>query len=109
MSHSSKWCLDTNRIKTFGKQVFHINRHGNKRWYLNGKQHRVNGPAAEYTIGAKWWYLNDQLHRENGPAVELANGTKRWYLNGIHYSESDYWKELNKWVIHLSGVWIKIN
>jgi len=31
---------------------------GTKVWYLNGKCHRVDGPAVEYTDGYKAWYLN---------------------------------------------------
>ena len=55
---------------------------GTKRWYLNGKYHREDGPAVEYANGGKEWHLNDECHREDGPAIELANGNKRWFLNG---------------------------
>ena len=34
------------------------------------------------TNGNKRWYLNGKLHREDGPAVEGSNGSKTWYLNG---------------------------
>ena len=58
---------------------------GTVRWYnADGKLHRVNGPAIEYTDGSKDWFLNDQRHREDGPAVEWSNGTKVWFLNGKH-------------------------
>jgi hypothetical protein len=58
---------------------------GDKHWYLNGKQHREDGPAIENSDGGKSWWLNGKLHREDGPAIEHANGTKYWYLNGkIH-------------------------
>ena len=43
---------------------------GSKEWYLNGKQHREDGPAVERANGTKVWYLNGKLHREDGPAVE---------------------------------------
>ena len=59
-----------------------VNTNGNKRWYLNGKLHREDGPAVECTDGAKFWYLNDELHREDGPAIEWTSGDKEWYLNG---------------------------
>ena len=51
-------------------------------WFLNGKRHRVDGPAVEYANGTKYWLLNDKLHRVDGPASEYANGTKYWYNNG---------------------------
>ena len=31
---------------------------GTKRWYLDGKRHRTDGPAIEYPNGDKYWYLN---------------------------------------------------
>jgi len=30
----------------------------------------------------KEWYLNGKHHREDGPAVEYSDGTKEWYLYG---------------------------
>ena len=54
---------------------------GTKRWYLNGKHHREDGPAVEYANGDKEWYLNGKIHREDGPAVEYPDGDKWWYLN----------------------------
>jgi len=61
--------------------------YGNKYWYLNGKLHRVDGPAIELADGDKYWYLNDKRHREDGPAIERANGDKFWYLNGKQHRE----------------------
>ena len=55
---------------------------GTKAWYLNGKLHREDGPALEYSSGTKEWYLNGKRHREDGPAVEHPDGTKYWFLNG---------------------------
>lgn len=83
---------------------------GVKEWWLNGKRHREDGPAVEYSNGHKYWYLNGKLHRDDGPAVEYSNGTKEWYKNGkqhredgpaIEYSNGHkYWylnnKELSK-------------
>jgi len=37
--------------------------------------------------GSKRWYLNGKLHREDGPAIEWNDGDKRWYLNGIALTE----------------------
>jgi len=60
---------------------------GTKRWYLNGKNHREDGPAIEYPSGAKFWYLNGKKHREDGPAIEYDNGDKYWYFNGERHRE----------------------
>ncbi len=40
--------------------------------------------------GTKRWYLNDKLHREDGPAIEYASGTKYWYLNGEQLTEAEF-------------------
>jgi hypothetical protein len=55
---------------------------GNKYWYLEGKLHRVDGPAIEYANGSTRWFLEDKLHRVDGPAIENTYGTKRWYYQG---------------------------
>ena len=55
---------------------------GTKRWFLNGKFHREDGPAVEYAGGRKEWYLYGKYHREDGPAVEYTSGHKKWYLHG---------------------------
>jgi hypothetical protein len=65
---------------------------GNKHWWLNGKLHRTDGPAAEYATGDKVWWLNGEQHRTDGPAVEHSDGGKAWYLNGMHYN-------FDKWLI----------
>jgi hypothetical protein len=51
-------------------------------WYLNGKFHRVDGPAIEEANGSRLWYLNGKLHRVDGPAMECADGTREWWLKG---------------------------
>ena len=55
---------------------------GTKKWYLNEKYHREDGPAVEYTSGTKYWYINGKLHREDGPAFEWTCGRKEWFLHG---------------------------
>ena len=92
---------------------------GTKKWFVNGKLNREDGPAVEWANGDKWWYLNDELHREDGPAVEspfgdkkwfvngklnredgpaveYANGTKKWFLNGKNMSEAEHKRATSK-------------
>jgi hypothetical protein len=57
-------------------------RYGNKYWYRNGKLHREDGPAVEYSDGHKEWWVNGKPHRENGPAIKWCNGDKEWYWDG---------------------------
>jgi len=55
---------------------------GVKRWYLNGRLHREDGPAIEGIDGHKSWFFHGQLHRLDGPAIEYATGSKAWLING---------------------------
>ncbi len=55
---------------------------GTKRWYLNDRLHREDGPAIERDNGDKSWWLNGKRHRENGPAIEWAGGYKEWFILG---------------------------
>ena len=61
--------------------------HYGKRWLLNGRSHREDGPAVEYGSGSKLWWVKGKRHREDGPAIEQADGTKEWYLNGQRHRE----------------------
>ena len=67
-----------------------IDARGNKRWRLNGKFHRTDGPAIEFANGDKYWHLNGKCHRTDGPAIEHANGGKAWWVNGKEYSEEEF-------------------
>jgi hypothetical protein len=71
-------------------------RDGEKRWFLNGKRNREDGPAIECPNGNKFWFLNGKYHCENGPAIERIDGTKKWYLNGEEYSEEQWKIEVEK-------------
>lgn len=53
---------------------------GSIQWFLNGKRHRIDGPAVEHSDGEKAWYSNGEVHRIDGPAVERADGTKEYWI-----------------------------
>ena len=72
-----------------------VDDNGDKEWFLNGKLHRVDGPAVEYADGSKRWYIDGKRHRIDGPAIEYANGTKCWYLDGNKLTE-EQWKQAVK-------------
>ena len=62
--------------------------------------------------GAKQWYLNGKLHREDGPAIEYTNGTKHWYLNGKYLTEKQFNKKMkkpcNNKVVEIDGIKYKL-
>jgi hypothetical protein len=74
------WFLNGKRHRIGGPAIVRPN--GRKEWYLNGKRHRTDGPAVERADGYKAWLLNGKRHRTDGPAIVRPNGTKAWYLNG---------------------------
>ena len=65
----------------------HEDRYGTRIWWLDGKRHRTDGPAAEWPDGTRKWYRFGKLHREDGPAVERANGTRAWWVDGKLHRE----------------------
>ena len=62
----------------------------NKSWYKEGKLHREDGPAIEYSDGRKYWYKKGKLHSINGPAIEFPDGRKEWYKEGKHHREDGH-------------------
>ena len=91
---TKSWRLDGKLHREDGPAVEYTD--GNKFWFLNDKRHRVDGPAIEWADGGKEWYLNNKRHREDGPAFELSSGTKYWYLNGKEYTEAEWSKRVQK-------------
>ena len=55
----------------------------------------INSGMKTYKVevndnGDKHWYLNGKLHREDGPAAERADDSKSWYLNDEELSEAKF-------------------
>jgi len=65
---------------------------GDKKWFVDGKSHREDGPAIEFASGAKCWYTNGKLNRVDGPAIEWASGAEWWYFDGRMVSEAEHAK-----------------
>lgn len=67
----------------------------------------------EYTVkvlddGTKFWYLNGKLHRVGGPAIEEVDGTKHWYLNGKEFTKQSYIAITTQKTITINGVKYKL-
>ena len=75
-SNINEWA---NHPSTFTGIVIYPN--GNRYHHLNGKRHRLDGPAVECVDGFRAWYLNDILHRTDGPAYE-GRDLRIWLVNG---------------------------
>jgi hypothetical protein len=83
--------------------VMTVDAEGVRRWTVNGKAHRDDGPALEYPDGTKVWFQFGMRHRADGPAVEYANGDKIWMINDKQHREGGPAVEskLNvQWFVH---------
>ena len=74
------WYLDGKLHRVDGPAIIRAN--GDQEWYQAGKRHRVDGPAVTSAYDTKEWYLDGKLHRVDGPAIILADGYKAWYQAG---------------------------
>lgn len=55
--------------------IVEIDKNGSKRYYLNDKLHRVNGPAAEWGNGDKSWWINSKRVERTTQEQILHNET----------------------------------
>jgi len=75
-----EWWLNGKLHRLDGPARVYYN--GDVQWWVNGKRHREDGPAEERIKGTKKWYRNNKLHNPNGPAIIESTGYKAWYING---------------------------
>ena len=69
---------------------------GSQSWFLNGQQHRTDGPAVIWANGSQSWWLNGQQHRTDGPAEIYADGSQRWFLNGERMTQTKHTAAVRK-------------
>lgn len=67
-----------------------IEQNGNEFWRLDGKLHRIDGPAIIHPNGYEAWYFMGKLHREDGPALIRPNRISEFYLEGEFIPEREY-------------------
>ena len=85
---TKRWFIDGKLHRLGGPAVIWAN--GQKEWWIDGKPHRLDGPAIDSVDGIKIWYVNGELHRLDGPAVEWVNGNKSWYINDKKLTEEAF-------------------
>lgn len=72
---------------------------------MNGKLHRLNGPAIEFDLGdgqnIHMWYQNGRLHRTDGPAIMWGSGDEEWWMEGLRHRCNGpaihYQNKFDKW------------
>lgn len=76
---------------------------GFREWWICGFKHRLDGPAVEFTNGRKEYWQNGQLHRVDGPAIIHPDGRKEYWQNGEKRSPypiddvTDKFKNVTSW------------
>jgi hypothetical protein len=87
--NSKAWYVEGKRHRLDGPAIEWAN--GSKYWYVEGKWHRLDGPAIEWANGDKFWYVEGKQHRLDGPAIEYANGSKFWYVEDKYLTFEQFW------------------
>ena len=78
------------------KPTCEIDAYGNKRWYVDGKIHREDGPAIILHTGTEIWCFDGEYHRLDGPAYIWVNSTPEWWFNGYYVDDMiKSWAEEN--------------
>ncbi len=55
---------------------------GITRYTVEGKLHRLDGPAVIYSDSYEAYYVEGKLHRLDGPAIIDSDGYEAYYMNG---------------------------
>ena len=76
-------------------QYIKINKDGSKFYYSDAAMkilHRIDGPAMEFADGSKEWYVEGKRHRLDGPAmyVGYVGGYTAWYVHGTRLSQEEF-------------------
>lgn len=75
------------RIKNDGYELLISAKNSYRIYFLNGKRHRIGGPAVTHG-SSQYWCVNDMLHRIGGPALNSVRGNA-YYVNDICFTVSD--------------------
>lgn len=81
-----------------GKPKLTVYPDGTQEWNLgkDRKWHCVDGPAIICPGKFQAWYLNGKPHRIGGPARLSNNGLTEWWIDNHIYNFNDYCKELQR-------------
>ena len=79
-SYGTRHMINGKLHRMDGPAVIYSN--GEKNYYNNGKLHRMDGPAVIYPWGGEEYYVNGQCHRTDGPAIWLSDGYREYHIRG---------------------------
>lgn len=82
---------------------------GHKEYWVDGKRHRLDGPAIEYHNSYRAYWVEGKLHRLDGPAIEYSNGNKEYYVEGVPLTKEDFLARVTKTCSkNLNGLTVEI-
>lgn len=55
---------------------------GDMEWWVNGKNHRKEGNPSVISKSVKMWRVDGKLHRLDGPAIERTSGYTEYWVDG---------------------------
>ena len=93
-----EWRVDGRLHRLDGPAV--IDADGYQAWYVDGQRHRLDGPAVIDADGSQQWYAKGRLHRLDGPAVVWPDGTVVWLVHG-----RDLTGEITRWMQARNITW----
>ncbi len=65
----------------------YIDKNGSVCYVENGRRHRDDGPAVEWSTDYEWWWY-----------LSSRNCASEWYINGAeYYTEEAYWEAIKVW------------
>lgn len=56
----------------------------------DGRIHRLDGPAVEYTDGTKAYMIYGKRHRLDGPAVVYSDGGETFWIDGVQLTPDEF-------------------
>lgn len=57
---------------------------GTNIYTTDGRLHREDGPAIEFSNGTSYYFIDGVLHRDNGPAISCADPAGcYWFKHGV--------------------------
>jgi len=87
---TKRWWVDSRLHREDGPAI--ENPDGHKQWWVDGKCHRLDGPAIEHQDGYKEWRHHHKRHRLDGPAITWGDEHKEWYINDVEVTD-----EITQW------------
>ena len=97
-----EWSIDGKLHRVNGPAVIYKNYidYGRVRreWWYEGQRHRIGGPALIDGDYKEWW-VHGEMHRDDGPAITDGRKNRAWCLNGKRITKKEFEEKTRKPVV----------